>query len=503
MKAIGKYQVLDEIGTSAAGKTYRVRDTFRDRELALKVLDSSAVTNEEVKSLLRRELAGCADLRHPRIAKVCDLGEVEGAIYIATELLAGADLRRHFQERRVMPLPGKIELMVQVCGGLAFAHSNGIVHGNIKPSNIFVAGDKAVSILDFGIGRWLAAILAAGGKPEGLLPNYLAPEQILGQPFDARSDVFSVAVVLYELLAGKHPFPVPASLIVREIVHAEPEPLRKVDPQIPPELEQLVARALHKNPQQRLERADEFAAGLYTIAQQLQGEQPTPAAGVSTPEAPSDVPKPVEAASAALPVPPPQAAQPSAQVSEASKKAEATVIPAPSVAAPAPVPVTGKPAGVAPPPTPRPAQKSLTSVPQTAKPVYLRKRILTYAAAAVLAICIVGALVSRQNMRASQNKGQAPAAQSKSIPSSVTNSVTREHPASPPAEPVVENESPSAKVLKEQILLEQVKLQWASGKYAQAMESVNELLVANPASAEGHTWKKKIRAAQEAEAAMK
>src|ERR1700682_4822543 len=145
--------------------------------------------------------------------------------------------------------------MAQVSEGLTFAHSNGVAHGNLKPSNIFVVG-KDAKILDFGI----ASVVA------GRFPNYLAPEQVLGQPFDARSDVFSCAVVLYELLVDTYPFQGPAGLIPRQIVHAEPEPLRNLDPRMPQELEQLLTRALHKNPQHRLETADQLASALYTIA---------------------------------------------------------------------------------------------------------------------------------------------------------------------------------------------------------------------------------------------
>ncbi len=117
--------------------------------------------------------------------------------------LNGVDLRWHI-DRRILSLADKIELMVQVCGALAFAHSKGVAHGDIKPGNIFVTG-KDATVLDFGIGKCLASIVEAGARPAALLPNYLAPEQVLGKPFKAKSDVFSVAVVLYELLV-KYPF---------------------------------------------------------------------------------------------------------------------------------------------------------------------------------------------------------------------------------------------------------------------------------------------------------
>ena len=282
MTSIGKYKLLDEMGVGAVGTTYRASDTFRNREMVLKVLNPAIIGSPELRGQICRDLSASAELRHPHIVKVRDLGEVDGAIYIATELLNGVDLRWHI-DRRILSLADKIDLMVQVCGALAFAHSKGVAHGNIKPGNIFVTG-KDATVLDFGIGKCLASIVEAGGRPGALLPNYFAPEQVLGKPFKPKSDVFSVAVVLYELLV-KYPFPGDANLIAREIVHTAPEPLHKLDPEIPEELEQLVIRALEKDPEKRLERADEFAAGLYLISQKLRGPGAPPVA-IATPEPP-------------------------------------------------------------------------------------------------------------------------------------------------------------------------------------------------------------------------
>jgi serine/threonine-protein kinase len=202
MKAFGKYQLLEEIGSGPAGTIYRARDTFRDIELALKVLRAAPRTS---KQQFCRELAACAELQHPHIARVHDLGDVDGAIYIATELLAGTDLRQCLQDGTVWPLVQKLKFMAQVCDGLAFAHRNRIAHGNIKPSNIFITGNREAKILDFGIARWPVSFATADAGP-ARLPNYLSPEQILEQPFDERSDLFSVGVLLYEFTVGLYPF---------------------------------------------------------------------------------------------------------------------------------------------------------------------------------------------------------------------------------------------------------------------------------------------------------
>ncbi|HYL77719.1 MAG TPA: protein kinase [Bryobacteraceae bacterium] len=439
MKSIGKYRVLAEWGSSAAGKLYRARDTFRNREVALKVYDSAAAPNPEAKDQFCRELGACADLRHPHIAAIVDVGEADGVIYLASELLAGNDLRRHFQDHRLLPLNTKLELMAQVCDGLALAHRRGIAHGNLKPRNLLLPSAGDIRILDFGSGRWIASILGAGGRLPSLSIHHFAPEQILGEFFDTRADIFSIGLILYQLLVDKYPFPVPDAVVPREIVHTEPEPLRKSDPQIPEELEQLVARALHKDPQQRLRTADQFADALRHIAQQ---DAPKPAPLVAKLELPAAIPELVQ------------------------------------------------------PPIPQPTAKPAT----TPKRTSLRKRVLTYTAAAILALGITGTFLSRKGVDASPTPGPAPAPVTQSQPVEAP-----AKPAPPPAEPAaaaVVNPQP-AQPSEEQAQLHSVKSLWESGNYTPAMRLVNEILAKNPDSAAARSWKKKIRDAQIAEAEIK
>jgi serine/threonine protein kinase len=505
MKAIGKYQIIDEIGTGAAGTTYRVRDTASEREFALKVLYSSPTASAETKDQFCRSLASYAELRHPHIAKVQDMGEADGALYVATELLNGIDLRRHFDERRVWPLEVKLEFIAAVADALTVPHSKGIAHGNLKPGNIFIVGGKNARILDFGSGKWLEVILAAGVKPSALLPNYLAPEQILGEPFDTRSDLFSVAVILYELLAGQYPFQADANLITREIVHSEPEPLLKVDPLIPEELDRLVARALAKNRDQRLQSAAEFAAGLNNIAQKLRDIRTAPepvttvyTVPVTTPAAP--VAPAIQKPSLIVPAP-----KPPAEVASAHAPAMVTPPPVPPPA-PAPGPVTATPALAA---IKAAAQENPKKAISGANVALLRKRIIPIAIAALLAIGIFGTLLSRQNSQASQPKSDASAVQvapSAPIPPApVSVSVQpvevaqpQPTPQTPAASPVVEIKPAPGVILRGQ-----VRSLWEAGKYAQALGLVEAILAENPTHADARAWKKKIRAAQEAEAAIK
>ena len=502
MKAIGKYQIIDEIGTGAAGTTYRVRDTAGERELALKVLYASPDATPETKDQFCRNLVSYTDLRHPHIAKVLDLGEADGSLYVATELLNGIDLRRHFEERRVLPLEEKLEFIAEVLDALTVPHAKGIAHGNLKPANIFIVAGKNAKILDFGSGKWLEVILAAGVKPTALMPNYLAPEQVLGEPFDTRSDLFSVALILYELLTGKYPFQVEANLIPREIVHSEPEPLRKQDPQIPEELERLLAHALVKNREQRLQSAAEFAATLNSIAQKVRDSRAVPEPVTAVYSIPTATPSPLAAPPAAAPKP-----SPSNVVPAPKPPAVLPIVPA-AVTAPAPpvVPVQAPPAAATPAlaaiqtAAQQPPKRSLPN----ASP--LRKRMIPIAIAGLLAVGVFGTLLSRQSSQASQSKTETPVVQSAPTPAPVPVPVAvqpvevaqpQPAPAAPDASPVVE-----VKPAPEVILRGQVRSLWEAGKYSQALGLVDAILAENPAQPEARSWKKKIRAAQEAEAAI-
>ncbi len=426
MNFIGKYEILDEIGSGAAGTTYRARDNFRNREVVVRVLRGIPTLEASVKQEYCRELLACSELQHRHLAKVIDLGEVEGRIYIATELLTGGDLRNQAAKHREMPVAQKVGILAQASEGLGFAHSRGIVHGAIKPSNIFVDSNNDVTIVDFGTAKWLSLILAGGSRPEGLRPDYFAPEQILGQAFDTRSDLFSLGLTAYEFLAGQYPFQVPPSLIPREIVHSELPALRSFNPEIPEELERLLGRAIEKNPDQRIQTAEEFAAGLYSIAQQLRrvpvvADLAEPALVPSVPVIAADaarsttVPVPIMADTAfSMPVAEPAAPAFKRGGMESILLAAQTV-PAPQTVAeppqePLPVPVESAPEATsvaAPLKTPPPASKRIAR--KAPSPKTLKRRIIAIAAGAILAIYAVLNFVSHQGLHASQAVNQNPA----------------------------------------------------------------------------------------------
>ena len=541
MKAIGKYQLIEEIGAGTAGITYRARDTFRNREVALKVIHPGLITGEEWKERFCRELGVCADLRHGHLTNLLEVGEADDAVFVATELLNGVDLRCHLQERRILPLEEKLEFIAQVLDGLAFAHWKGIAHGNIKPSNLFVVAGKDAKILDLGLAKCLAPVPLTDDQQPALVSKYLAPEQVLGQPFDARSDLYSVAVVLYELLAEKYPFEAAGDL-QREIVHSEPEPLRKLDPKVPEEVERLVMHALRKDPLKRIATAEEFAAGLNAVAQKVRdGESGLP---VAIPAGPQQVSPEPELITLPEPPRPPAAPRPGLQAvpappaeaplpwHPAAVDLDAEPAVAPATPPPAAVPVAPRPPKPASAPAPAasaaPASKPSTpwlvarqkSSSQVSKLMRSRKQAVYIAIAALIAICVVGTFESRQRLGASQSaaetKTAVPDAKDTAQPA-IPDAAPAEAPAPPPAAPAPQ-EPPAPPVAStaaappppvshvsspEQVLRARVRPLWESGKYVQALGLVNEVLVDHPDNAEALAWKKKIRAAQEAEAAIK
>jgi len=498
MKTIGKYQVLEEIGSSAAAKLYRVRDRFRSREAALNVYDASLVADLDAQDRFRRELGACTDLRHPHIAPILDAGEAGGEIFVVSELLNGIDLQQHLRQRRVLPLETKLELIARVCDALSAAHRAGIAHGNIRPSNLWIGAGDDIRILDFGSGRWIATALTSGARLPRLSVHYFAPEQILGDFFDARSDVFSVAMVAYQLLADRYPFDVPEGILPREIVNSDPELLGKVGAWIPGDLEQLVARALHKDPAERVQTVHEFAVCLRRIVEQMSAKPVAVAAAepqrpamtlTSVPKEPT-VAQPVVAQAIPQPAPvqqpaaqqPPATPQPAVEQPAASQPASPQSMP----------PLTVPPLLHT---RPHPAKPP-------SRPKHSRKRALTFLGAGILAIGLSGAFLIRNGVVASP--AQPPAA-----PVTETKAAEKPAPLTParvetiPVVAAAAQAPPAPPSPDEKAKLDLVKSLWESGQYTPALRLVDEVLAANAASVDGRAWRRKIRAAQQAEADLK
>ncbi len=273
MASLGKYQLLRELNSGSMGTVYIARDNVLDRDVALKTVLPGASMDAELKERFYREARACARLQHPSIVTIYDFGEENGTAYIAMELLAGTDARKIIQERRPLPLAVKLDAGAMVCEGLAVAHAAGIVHRDIKPSNIFVMEDGRAKILDFGIARTAASNLTLAGRVLGT-PNYMAPEQILGKPCDGRSDLFSTAIVLFELIASVHPFQ--GASIPKRIVREKADSLSAAWPEAPPKLVAILAKALEKEPERRYQSAAEMARELRAAAAEARRKQEEP-----------------------------------------------------------------------------------------------------------------------------------------------------------------------------------------------------------------------------------
>jgi serine/threonine protein kinase len=263
MTVIGKYEILSQLGAGSSGIVYRAIDHVLGRYVALKVMRPETQLNPEIAERFRREARACAQLQHPNIVTVYDLAETDGgATYIAMELLSGTDLKTAIRQRVHLPAAVKIRIIAEVCEALGHAHQHGIVHRDVKPSNLFLSGGAQPKILDFGVAKLATSVLTRTGKILGT-PNYMAPEQITGRKCEARSDLFSAAIVLFELLTGSHPFHAP--FIPKRIVNDEPDYLCELDPRLPLQLQADLTKAMAKEPDQRFQSGEEFAAALRDV----------------------------------------------------------------------------------------------------------------------------------------------------------------------------------------------------------------------------------------------
>ena len=254
---IGAFEVIRQIGTGGMGAVYLGRDPELDRQVAIKVIREE-VHDQEVMDRFLREARAAAALRHANIITVYASGQENHRPYIAMEYIEGESLADIIKQRRNLPLTEKISLLEQVCAGLAFAHKAGIVHRDVKPANIMIDREGVVRVLDFGIARIEGSAMTQDGTMMGSL-NYMSPEQMLGKPVDQRSDVFSVGSVAYELLCYHQAFK--GNLndgLLHRLPHEDPPLLKELEPTVPLAIEQVVMRALEKDPGRRFQNLSDM-----------------------------------------------------------------------------------------------------------------------------------------------------------------------------------------------------------------------------------------------------
>lgn len=270
---LGRYRIRGELGRGAMGVVYKADDPALDRTVALKTINLSddADGRTEYEARFLREAKAAGRLTHPHIITIHDFGEEGDLAYMAMELLKGTELRARMLQGAI-PIREAIEIAAQVADGLGYAHEHGVVHRDIKPSNIMLVGRGQVKIMDFGVARMRVSDLKTSTGVVLGTPRYMSPEQVAGLPVDHRTDIFSLGIVLYEMLTGTPLFAgEDMPQIMHKVAKLEQVPPSRVNPEVPPMLDFVLARALKKDPDVRYQDAYELAADLRSCLVELGG----------------------------------------------------------------------------------------------------------------------------------------------------------------------------------------------------------------------------------------
>src|SRR5919197_5926038 len=267
----GRYVLEELVGAGGMSSVFKARDTLLERRVALKILHPHFTKDEQYVERFRREARAVASLSHPNIVTILDRGEDEGRQFLVFELVEGRTLKEVLDEEGRLPVARALEIAIQVARGLGFAHEHGLVHRDVKPQNVILNGDGRAKVTDFGIARSLDV---QGVTPSGAAlgtSHYIAPEQASGRPVDRMTDVYSLGVVLYELLTGEVPFPGESFVAVAMQHVSEPPPsLLDVRPDVPVRVAHAVDRSLEKDPAERFPTMDAFAAELEACLAELE-----------------------------------------------------------------------------------------------------------------------------------------------------------------------------------------------------------------------------------------
>ncbi|NLM39138.1 MAG: serine/threonine protein kinase, partial [Firmicutes bacterium] len=269
-KLVNRYEILDKVGDGGMALVYRARDTLLNRVVAIKVLRDQFASDAEFIERFRREAQAAASLSHPNVVNIYDVGQTEQSHYIVMEYVQGQNLSAIIKEKGALSEHFVVSVAMQIAKALSHAHQHGIIHRDIKPHNILITQDGQVKVTDFGIAQAMsAANLTQTGVVLGSV-HYFSPEQARGVNVQTSSDLYSLGVVMYEMLTGRQPFrgDTPIAIALKQI-QENPTPLRQYVPELHRGLEQLVMRLMAKEPDQRPRSADEVVSILQSIEREL------------------------------------------------------------------------------------------------------------------------------------------------------------------------------------------------------------------------------------------
>jgi eukaryotic-like serine/threonine-protein kinase len=278
---LGRYEIIGVLGQGAMGVVYKARDPLLDRIVAIKTINMALEQEEmaEYKARFEQEARAAGGLNHPNVITIYDIASSGDIAYMAMEFLEGRELRTLLVSGRPLPVAQAIDIAAQVADGLSYAHDKQIVHRDIKPANIMILQDGRAKITDFGIARMRSSqVKTETGMVLGS-PKYMSPEQVMGQRADGRSDIFSLGVMLYEMLTGASPFSGDSiTALMFQTLNTIPAAPRAMNPEVPEMLNFVVAKALAKKLDERYQNTVDLAADLRECAKQLGAAAARPAA---------------------------------------------------------------------------------------------------------------------------------------------------------------------------------------------------------------------------------
>ncbi|MDF1499477.1 MAG: protein kinase [Anaerolineales bacterium] len=265
-----RYEILEALGSGGMAMVYRCKDLNLQRAVAVKVLRDTYVEDPRFQANFLQEARSAANLSHPNIVTVFDFGQESNRLYIVMEYVSGTDLKTLIRRQQTIPIERSVEIMVQIAKGVGYAHRAGLVHCDLKPQNILITPDGGAKITDFGISRALSTI-SPDEKVDVVWgsPQYFAPEQAAGGPPSPSSDVYSLGVILYEMITGQLLFEADDPQTLAELhLRAEPLPPKAINPDVPDNLNHIILKVLSKEPSTRYRTADQFARILQNFARQ-------------------------------------------------------------------------------------------------------------------------------------------------------------------------------------------------------------------------------------------